>query len=182
MVIQAFNIGLPKKELELFIKHKKYKEIAASWRGKVLSHAVDFEICLDNFLAAYFGGKYKIKRENFLILVNSEILLSRKIKICNKIFKGKKDKTEYDFKRVSRYMEDIRKLRNVVAHSDINSVGFVNNLKKNTTVFKYKDDKGNLYSISDKSFDRFFMDTLYCIDFFIANTSLICKPLPNKKS
>ncbi len=171
---------LSQEKINALVLHRNYKNLAAQWRGKVLNYAVELELIIQDFLAYYFCGKSKKKRQNFLTLfIESETTFNTKIKVVNKIFRNYSDQTEYKFERVKSYLENIRKIRNIVAHSDISSTNFINNLNNKTGVFKqvYKESKS--LSISEKVFDNFIAEAA-CLDFFIEQINILGKPPPNK--
>ena len=170
-----------KEQIKVLLLHRDYKDLAAQWRGKILNYTVELEIIIEDFLSYYFCGKSKKKRQSFLnLFIESETNFYTKIKVCCKIFKDSPDSNEYKFSRVKGYLDNIRKIRNIVAHSDINSADFINNLNGKTTIFKqiYKDQKP--LSISEEIFHNFIMEASYCLDFFIEQIHILGKPLPNK--
>ena len=158
------------------IKHREYKKIAAKWRGEILNHAVEVELLMEQFIGSYFCNKSKKKRDNLINMVLREenLMLGKKIKICNKIFKIGIKEGNYKCTRVTEYLEIIRDIRNAAAHNEIDSTDFAKNMLLEKAILKSKKP----ITLSETTILEYAVKSAYCRDFFLEQIQIFGNPLP----
>jgi hypothetical protein len=102
------------------IHWKEAVELARSWRGVVLERALLVERAIDNILSHSFCSDEKA-RSSFreLLLLSGALSLSSKTRVLRDLLRAEHQDLFEKFKETLAHIEDIRELRNRIAHSQL---------------------------------------------------------------